>query len=703
MATREGRTFAALLVVMWACPAERDTALQPMTGRLEADPASVECGSVIVGNSAECHVVFRNEGPRSVRMLETDIDGDGAFSLASGAPGSLGAGERWLAVIRFSPLTVASHRAVLRVRSDADNDLVTVLMMGEGTDAPICDDANPCTMDTYVPSAGQCASAPIDAPCDDGNACTTEDWCAQGACVGFPIACDDGIDCTADLCDTALGCHAVGVDADCDDGDPCTVDACEDAGCITTRAPDGTLCGPIEGCRAYHVCDDGVCARLPLPAGVPCEDLLECSPLPDAEPNCGRDQCGNGALDSCTWEFYDEDGDREQRLLEERCDESFPAGVNCRSLGYSAGYLGCSAACSWDVSLCDSCPDDAAVVRCVRAPANARAAEQLAIAYDGEHVGVIWASVGGQAQFGLFDSDLRLLETHCLSSVAWLEPDMLARTSEGWLWVARSASTARLQRLTLDGQPIGEASSLAGRDFGFVQGSPDGPLLLFGNGVNHHAIQLNNMGQSLWEMSIDDDAYTGDDIDVVWTGTRYLAALARQDGLAVVSFADGMVMSELDPPLTSGARPILAMVGNAVLLRYRAMSVTGGASWNAEAKFSNVGTLLAGPTFLAYLDGTWTSDMSGGSSSFALRVAGGCTDEGCQYRDPVVEFLDLRTAGLPSPVVPLRSDPTPMRAHAIAAQGNSAVVAWISLGFGTGYPHQPYVDRSLHLVRLDAR
>ena len=45
------------------------------------------------------------------------------------------------------------------------------------------------------------------AGCDDGNACTENDVCADGACAaGTDIACDDGEGCTDDACDPASGC-----------------------------------------------------------------------------------------------------------------------------------------------------------------------------------------------------------------------------------------------------------------------------------------------------------------------------------------------------------------------------------------------------------------------------------------------------------------------------------------------------------------
>src|SRR6185437_12001408 len=36
--------------------------------------------------------------------------------------------------------------------------------------------------------------------CDDGDACTLEDTCQAGACVGAPVVCNGGASCVAGAC-----------------------------------------------------------------------------------------------------------------------------------------------------------------------------------------------------------------------------------------------------------------------------------------------------------------------------------------------------------------------------------------------------------------------------------------------------------------------------------------------------------------------
>jgi cysteine-rich repeat protein len=76
----------------------------------------------------------------------------------------------------------------------------------EGMEA--CDDGNT--------SAGDCCSStctvdPAGTPCPDASVCTSGETCdGAGSCVvGSTLQCDDGLPCTHDVCDPALGCQVV--------------------------------------------------------------------------------------------------------------------------------------------------------------------------------------------------------------------------------------------------------------------------------------------------------------------------------------------------------------------------------------------------------------------------------------------------------------------------------------------------------------
>jgi hypothetical protein len=156
--------------------------------------------------------------------------------------------------------------------------------------------------------------------CDDDDACTTDERCESGLCVGEQPDCDDGLECTLDYCEagdclhlpppghcaTAVGCTLVGehpADAPCqicvatdvletdpaqdgvlceEDGLACTVDACVGGACThgpepgTCLTPDGTCVDVGEEVAPCLVCaDTGV--AIASSTGASCEDTNPCT------------------------------------------------------------------------------------------------------------------------------------------------------------------------------------------------------------------------------------------------------------------------------------------------------------------------------------------------------------------------------------------------------------------------------------------
>src|SRR5438876_3433500 len=110
-------------------------------------------------------------------------------------------------------------------------------MCGGGTCAgrtpPNCDDGNVCTTDSCNP-APSCTHTNNTAPCSDGNACTTNDTCSGGTCVGGqPPNCDGGSGFTTDDWCPATGCTHTNNTAPCSDGNACTTnDTCSGGTCV---------------------------------------------------------------------------------------------------------------------------------------------------------------------------------------------------------------------------------------------------------------------------------------------------------------------------------------------------------------------------------------------------------------------------------------------------------------------------------------
>jgi len=137
---------------------------------------------------------------------------------------------------------------------------------------PCTHDANDCTSE-ICNAAGACASVPV----PDGTACSPLDW--------------DDKQCTSDVCFSGACAHPPAppgtpcgwwVDGACDDPD-----SCDGAGaCLENNLPDGAACASDGLPCTKDVCDNGVCAHVPidqalLPSGL-CG--FELSPLGNGIP-----------------------------------------------------------------------------------------------------------------------------------------------------------------------------------------------------------------------------------------------------------------------------------------------------------------------------------------------------------------------------------------------------------------------------------
>jgi hypothetical protein len=139
-----------------------------------------------------------------------------------------------------------------------------------------CDDGNQCTSDMCIPAEGCVNVQNPAAPCDDGNACTLNDVCLGGKCVsGSPGICDDNNACTTDVCDPTVGCLHTNTTANCDDGDACKgPDLCAAGKCVATGA---IVCDDNNPCTTDGCDTKTGCTKVALANNTKCDDKNPCT------------------------------------------------------------------------------------------------------------------------------------------------------------------------------------------------------------------------------------------------------------------------------------------------------------------------------------------------------------------------------------------------------------------------------------------
>ena len=171
---------------------------------------------------------------------------------------------------------------------------------------PGCQTSGPCGTATCHPLGG-CLVTATPGACDDGDACTFQDKCADGLCAGTALTCDDGSPCTADLCDPGKGCvHAPADGTTCDDGDACTqADVCAAGQC---KGQNSCQCASNLDCDAGNACLQAACVDskcVYIELSVACDDGSSCT----VGDTCQGGVCVGGSETPCTTWYLDQDGD----------------------------------------------------------------------------------------------------------------------------------------------------------------------------------------------------------------------------------------------------------------------------------------------------------------------------------------------------------------------------------------------------------
>ena len=106
-------------------------------------------------------------------------------------------------------------------------------------------------------------------PCDDSDPCTYNDQCKNGECIGMPVPCNDGVECTKDFCKDGQCLFEIEEDAcliegrcykrlDLNIANPCLYCLPETSKTAWSNA-DGFKCNDQDPCTFPDECRDGVC------------------------------------------------------------------------------------------------------------------------------------------------------------------------------------------------------------------------------------------------------------------------------------------------------------------------------------------------------------------------------------------------------------------------------------------------------------
>lgn len=255
-----------LLVTTGATPGCDGCGLTPLEDApalLAPSTTSLDFGLLYAGEQTVRTVELQSLGTSAVHLRSlTFQDAAGVFVLVRDVSGSeLAPGSTTPVEVVFNPQSQGDFSGILLVESDARNaGTLSVLLHGIGAEEPSCDDGNPCTTDAFDRTELVCSHTFNTQGCDDHSACTENDHCDNGTCVGTSRACADADPCTRDLCDPQSGCFFFVDPAICDDLNPCTADLCSPArGCFHNTLPDGSWCTDGQFCTAFDRCTNGVC------------------------------------------------------------------------------------------------------------------------------------------------------------------------------------------------------------------------------------------------------------------------------------------------------------------------------------------------------------------------------------------------------------------------------------------------------------
>lgn len=277
------RFLASLLFFVLGC--SEDVPLHHLKPHIQV-AEQLDLGEVYVGQDIESQLAILNQGDAPLILSAITVeDPKGVFSKAeerpeTQLPHTLARATRYPLELHAKPTQPGPHEAKLVIQSnDPDRPRVNVRLKLVARPPLDCDDQNPCTEDVFDLKTGLCEHRFVDnIPCESADKCIQNAQCHLGVCIGTPKVCDDGVDCTEDLCRQSTGeCVFVPKPEICDDHNSCTVDACTETGCTHQNRPNGELCDDGDSCTSDDACFAGLCQGVAGDVGLRCDDGDSCT------------------------------------------------------------------------------------------------------------------------------------------------------------------------------------------------------------------------------------------------------------------------------------------------------------------------------------------------------------------------------------------------------------------------------------------
>ncbi|MFT3712219.1 MAG: hypothetical protein QM817_31630 [Archangium sp.] len=184
---------------------------------------------------------------------------------------TVGGGTEERLEVTFSPTEAGLSDGVLELGG------ATVVLRGEGVEQQACGAAGPCEVVRFDADQLRCVreAAEEGTACSDVAACVDSGSCSSGVCIGRAALCDDANPCTVDSCAVGSGCQHTTLQCTAPT-EPCLAARCDPAlGCTVGPVADGTPCGDVS-CELANVCLAGACRAVTPPEGFTCAEASLC-------------------------------------------------------------------------------------------------------------------------------------------------------------------------------------------------------------------------------------------------------------------------------------------------------------------------------------------------------------------------------------------------------------------------------------------